>query len=77
MPWEKSINVVNSPRDENQRTLVKDGKIIGSVTTISRDEVRLENTRGEVLGVYESTDLAVARIEEFIDLQAIQIDPLG
>ena len=75
MPGDRSINLVKSPRDEDYHRLVKDGKIVGSVTIISRNEVRLQNAQGEVLGVFENTDLAIARIEELIDLQKFRVDP--
>lgn len=77
MSRDKSINMVQSPKQENHHTLVKEGKIVGTVTIIGQNEVQLQSTNGEVLGVYENTDFAVARLEELIDLQEFRIDPLG
>lgn len=76
MAREHTVNLVRSPRNENFHRLVRDGKIVGSITIVDQNAVQLENAEGEVLGVYENADMAVTQIEEMIDLGDFNLDPL-
>lgn len=76
MPLSKRTNLVKSPKNEGFYSLVRDGKVVGSVTRLGQNEVHLRNAKGEALGAYDNTDLAIARIEELIELQEFRFDPL-